>query len=100
MSVPPQTIGCICVKLRLDRACTDLADTTSVTARTHCPKCRRSSVVDANHFLFSRTVDFLRCTVCGFVWHVPKAKDGPAGQELLIRSVNETEKRTRPRGGL
>ena len=38
------------------------------------------------------------CIVCGFLWHVPKGKDGPADQELLTSPVNEVSKRTRPRG--
>jgi hypothetical protein len=96
-SVPPQTIPCICVKVPLHSHCTDLAATTFMSARTHCPNCRKSSVEDANHFLFSRTVDFLHCTVCSFVWHVPKTKDGPAGRELLTHPVDETAERTRTR---
>jgi len=58
----------------------------------------RVIVGDVNHVLFSRAVDFFNCIVCGFLWHVPKGKDGPAGQELLTSPVNEVSKRTRPRG--
>ena len=48
------------------------------SARTACPQCHGSGVVDLMDLLYSPQVDYLRCSSCGCWWTVPKNKDGPA----------------------
>ena len=54
-----------------------------VSARTTCPQCHGSSIVDLADLLFSRTVDFFRCSSCGCWWSVLKGQDGPAMPGIL-----------------
>jgi hypothetical protein len=37
-----------------------------------------------NHAFTSPGVDFFLCNACHFLWHVPKGKDGPPSQEVLL----------------
>ena len=53
-----------------------------MSARTTCPKCRKTHVDEAK-VLFSERADFFQCHDCGGLWHVEKGQDGPPSQELL-----------------
>lgn len=54
------------------------APDSGATARTHCPECRASQVLDLNQILYSSRADYFRCRACDCWWIVPKGKDGPA----------------------
>ena len=53
------------------------------SARTQCPQCNRSEVVDLADLLYSARVDYFRCHACSGWWSVPKGADGPATRGVL-----------------
>jgi hypothetical protein len=53
------------------------------SARTECPECDGPDVVDLADLLYSPTVDYFRCRVCGCWWMVPKGADEPATRVIL-----------------
>ncbi len=53
------------------------------SARTECPECGGSDVLDLGDVLWSRNVDFFRCRACFCWWMVPKGEDEPATRVIL-----------------
>jgi hypothetical protein len=53
------------------------------SARTQCPECDASSIVDLQDILYSSRVDFFRCRACLCWWMVPKGVDEPATRIVL-----------------
>jgi hypothetical protein len=53
------------------------------SARTQCPECGGSAVVDLQDLLYSQRVDFFRCRSCLCWWMVPKGEDEPATRIVL-----------------
>lgn len=50
----------------------------AASARTHCPQCRATEVVDLRDVLHSPRAEYFRCRVCDCWWLVPVGKNGPA----------------------
>ena len=48
------------------------------SARTQCPDCGGSAVVDLQDLLYSPRVDFFRCRSCLCWWMITKGEDEPA----------------------
>jgi hypothetical protein len=53
------------------------------SARTECPECGKSTVVDLFPLLISPRVEYFRCDSCFGWWMVPKGEDGPVTRILL-----------------
>jgi hypothetical protein len=53
------------------------------SARAQCPECDGPHVLDLNDLLYSRRVDFFRCTDCFCWWFVPKDEDHPPTRIVL-----------------
>ena len=72
--------------------CTTLAELWGdVSARTLCPNCNRPEIEGMNHAFYSPGVDFFLCRACRFLWHVPKGKDGPPSQEVLLTAFRRSD---------
>ena len=53
------------------------------SARTQCPECDGSNVLDLADLLYSSGVDYFRCRACGCWWMVPKGAEEPATRIVL-----------------
>jgi len=64
------------------------------SARTQCPECDASSVVDLQDILYSVRVDFFRCRSCLCWWMVPKSADEPATRIVLGETASASSEKT------
>lgn len=53
------------------------------SARTECPTCSGTDVIDLRHILSSRGFEYFRCRLCDAYWMVPTGQDQPATRILL-----------------
>ena len=47
------------------------------SARTECPECGKSTVIDLVPLIVSTSDDYFRCSSCFGWWRLPKGEDDP-----------------------
>jgi len=55
----------------------------AASARTNCPQCGTTEVVDLRDTLHSARADYFRCRVCECWWFVPAGQNGPATRVIF-----------------